>query len=364
MMTNFSPFEDIHQKVLAGERLNFDDGIRLYRSDDLPVLGALAQIVRERLNGRSVFYSRNLHLNYTNICASDCAFCSFSKKPGEPGGFTLGPDEVGQKVKEEVLRRDINEVHIVGGNNPDLGFDYFLALVARIRESSAEVFIKAFTAVEIAAVAVREGLCVRDVLIRLKEAGLNGLPGGGAEIFAPKIRGRICPDKISAGEWLDIHRTAHEIGLPTNATMLYGHIESDEDRVDHVLRLRELQDRTRGFNAFVPLGFCSEGNRMSGVGASGGCAELKVMAVSRILLDNIPHLKMHWVMSGLKMAQVALLFGVDDLGGTNWEEKIFHEAGSEVPADLPEETLTATIREAGYAPCFVNSSYKETSLSF
>ncbi len=355
----FGPLEDLHKKILAGERLNFEDGVRLYGSHDLPVLGALAQIVRERLNGRRVYYSRNLHLNYTNVCPSDCAFCAFSKKPGEKGSFTHTPEEVGRKVRDAVLRRGINEVHLVGGNNPELHLDYYLDLLKTIRRSAETVFIKAFTATEVGSLAGRENLPVRAVLLRLKEAGLDGLAGGGAEIFSTKVREKICPNKIQAAEWLDIHCAAHELGLPSNATMLYGHIESDEDRVDHVLRLRECQDRTKGFQSFVPLGYCPEKNRLSGVGQSGGHLDLKVLAVSRLLLDNIPHIKIHWVMAGLKMAQVALSFGADDLGGTNWDEKIFHEAGSGVPTDLSVETMGRTIREAGYEPCFTDSSYRK-----
>jgi aminodeoxyfutalosine synthase len=284
-------------------------------------------------------------------------FCSFAKKPGAEGGYTYSPDEIEERVREAVLKWPINEVHIVGGHHPELGLEYYLAMLRKIRAVSGSLYIKAFTAPEIDHIARLSSLTVREVLMRFKEAGLDGMPGGGAEIFAPAVRSKICRGKISADEWLAIHQTAHEIGIGTNATMLYGHIESDEDRVDHVLRLRELQDRTHGFHSFIPLAFQKENNRLKKLGETGGFMDLKVFAVSRLLLDNIAHLKAHWVGLGLKMAQVALSFGVDDLGGTNLNEKIFHDAGSEVPVDLSCDAMERMIRGAGYEPCLVDSSY-------
>lgn len=356
--SDFGSFSDIYEKVQAGERLSLEDGVRLYQTNDLAALGGLAQIVRQRLNGNRVFYSVNLHLNHTNICTLRCLFCAFARRPGEEGGYAFSSDEIHQKVREAIERWHINEVHIVGGHNPDLGFDYYLEMVRKIREVSETIYIKALTAPEIDDIAKRSQMSYREVLSKLKDAGLDGMPGGGAEIFAPRTRRKICADKISADQWLEIHRTAHELGLRTNATMLYGHIESDEDRADHVLRLRSLQDETRGFYSFIPLSYNAENTPMGKLGEPGGFLDLKVYAVSRLLFDNIPHIKAHWITTGLKMGQVALSFGVDDLGGTNLNEKIVHDAGSETPIDLEREELEYLIRSAGYEPCLVDSSYQ------
>lgn len=358
MFNNYGPLQDIYEKVEAGERLSFEDGVRLYKTNDLPALGSLAQIVRRRINGNRVFYSVNLHMNHTNVCTLRCLFCAFSRRPGETGGYTFTPEEIQQKVRESIEKFNINEVHIVGGHHPDLFMDYYTKVFRSIREVSPTIYIKALTAPEIEDLARRCNMTPREVLSELKQAGLDGMPGGGAEIFAPKTRQKICHEKISAQTWLDIHETAHELGLRTNATMLYGHIESDEDRVDHVIRLRELQDKTRGFYSFIPLAYNAENTPMQKLGEAGGYLDLKVYAVSRLLFDNIPHLKAHWITTGLKMGQVALSFGIDDLGGTNLNEKIVHDAGSETPVDLSREELERLIRDAGYEPCLVDSSYQ------
>ena len=358
MIFDFDPLSDIREKVEAGERLSFEDGVRLYRTNDLVALGQLATLVRQRLNGNRVFYSVNLHLNHTNICTARCLFCAFARRPGEEGGYTFSLDEMQARVLEAIEKWNINEVHIVGGHNPELGLDYYIGMMKKIREVAPSIYIKALTAAEIMDIALREEMPTREVLNVLKEAGLDGLPGGGAEIFAERVRKKVCPDKVTANEWLAIHREAHELGLRTNATMLYGHIETPEERVDHVLRLRELQDETRGFYSFIPLAYNAENTPMGKLGEPGGMTDLKVYAVSRLLFDNIPHLKGHWITNGLKMAQVALSFGVDDLGGTNLNEKIIHDAGSDTPTDLSESDLQHLIREAGYEPCLVDSSYQ------
>lgn len=357
-LSDYAPFQDIYEKVEAGERLTFEDGVRLYKTNDLPTLGALAQIVRRRLNGNKVFYSVNLHINHTNVCTLRCIFCAFARRPTEPGGYTFSPEEIAQKVKEGIEKWNINEVHIVGGHNPDLFMDYYLQMFRGIREVNPSIYIKALTAPEIYDLAVRNNLSYKEVLMQLQEAGLDGMPGGGAEIFAPRTRKKICAEKIDAETWLEIHEIAHGLGLRTNATMLYGHIESDEDRVDHVLRLREVQDRTRGFYSFIPLAYNAENTPMQKLGEAGGYLDLKVYAISRLLFDNIPHLKAHWITTGLKMGQVALSFGIDDLGGTNLNEKIVHDAGSETPGDLSREELEHLIKSAGYEPCLVDSSYE------
>ena len=355
------PLSDLRDKAEGGERLTFEEGIRLYQSNDLATLGYLASLVRCRLNGNRVFYSVNLHLNHTNICTARCLFCAFARRPGEAGGYTFSLDEIQEKVRSAIEKWHINEVHIVGGHNPELGLDYYVGLMRGIRRAAPEIYIKALTAAEIMDISVREKLTPREVLITLKEAGLDGMPGGGAEIFSERVRRKVCPDKVTAEEWLEIHRIAHGLGLRTNATMLYGHIETIEERVDHVLRLRELQDETRGFYSFIPLAYNAENTPMGKIGEPGGFTDLKVYAVSRLLFDNIAHLKAHWITNGLKMAQVALSFGADDLGGTNLNEKIIHDAGSDTPTDLSEPDLQHLIRSAGYEPCLVDSSYEFVS---
>jgi len=358
---DFGPLEDIHEKVLAGERLSFEDGVRLYRNNDLSSLGRLAQIVRCRLNGNRVYFSVNLHMNHTNVCTLRCLFCAFARRPEEEGGYTFSPEQIQEKVREAIQKWQINEVHIVGGHNPELGMDYYVGMLQKIREVSPSIYIKALTAPEIDDLAARCGFSYREVLVRLKEAGLDGMPGGGAEIFHPVTRKKICKDKINAETWLEIHKIAHGLGLRTNATMLYGHIESDEDRVDHVLRLREVQDETKGFYSFIPLAYNAENTPMGKIGEAGGFLDLKVYAISRLLFDNIPHLKAHWITTGLKMGQVSLSFGIDDLGGTNLNEKIVHDAGSETPVDLSRQDIEHLITSAGYEPCLVDSSYQYVS---
>ncbi len=348
---NFSP--NVIEKVKAGKRLCFEDGLELFKSTDVLTIGRMAQDVRERLHGRRVFYSINLHLNHTNICTTRCGFCAFSRDAGMPDAYALTLDEIEDRVNEAIQRWNINEVHIVGGHNPELGMDYYTGMLRRIRSISREIYIKAFSATEIDDIAKRSELETEDVLKRFQEAGLNSLPGGGAEIFDPEIRRQICPEKISGERWLEIHRTAHRLGIKTNATMLYGVGESDEARVAHLLKLRELQDETGGFSAFVPLVYNSG---KDGTGTS-GYLDLKVLSISRLLLDNIPHIKVHWPATGLKFALAALFFGIDDIGGTNFSERVMRETGSRSPHRLSSEQLVRCIREAGYEPCLVDSSY-------
>ncbi len=356
---DFGSLQDIYFKIRDQKRLSFEDGVRLYQSTDLLALGQLAQIVRERLHGKRVFYSANLHLNYTNICTSGCAFCAFSKKAGEKEAYTLSLEEIQIKIREAIEKWHINEVHMVGGLNPELDLDYFLEMFESIRRIDPDLYIKSLTAPEVDALAGRSGLSWKETLWRLKEAGLDGLPGGGAEIFNPEIRRKICPKKISGEDWLEVHRLAHRIGLNSNATMLYGHLEKEEERVAHVLKLRDLQDETNGFLSFIPLPYRQENNVMPALSEASGFLDLKVLCISRLLLDNIPHLKVHWSATDLKFAQTAFSFGADDLGGTNFKERILHEAGSQAPRDIGTQALEKIIQEAGYKPCFVNSSYQE-----
>lgn len=353
-----SPFKRICQKIDSQERLNLQDGLELFRSSDILSIASLAQRVRERMHGRRVFYSANLHLNYTNICTTRCVFCAFSRDAGTPDAYTLGLGTVEALVREAVKNQEINEVHIVGGLNPSLKLDYYVTMLERIRSIGASLFIKAFSAPEIEALARRSNLTVAAVLEILKKAGLDSLPGGGAEIFDSRMRQRICPEKISAETWLEVHRTAHRLGLKSNATMLYGYQETDEDRVTHLLRLRGLQDETNGFSAFVPLAYNSGSEPLPEARGTSGFLDLKIISISRLLLDNISHIKAHWAATDLKFAQVAFSFGADDCGGTNLGENVMHAAGSRSPRDLSSTDLVRCIKYAGFEPCFVNSSYQ------
>ncbi|PIQ85733.1 MAG: aminofutalosine synthase MqnE [Candidatus Omnitrophica bacterium CG11_big_fil_rev_8_21_14_0_20_45_26] len=348
---------DIANKVEHGERLSFDDGVRLFRSNDLSFIGRLAHQARVRLHGKKVYYSINFHMNHTNVCTARCLFCAFARRPGESGGYTFSIDQIQAAVKKAVEGYRINEVHIVGGLNPDLDMDYYLGLCRAIKEVAPHIFIKALTAVEIDDMAQRFKLSWEQILIQLKEAGLDGLPGGGAEIFRETIRRKICADKTTSKDWLEIHRIAHRLGLYSNCTILYGHIESVEDRVDHMLRLRALQDETKGFSSFIPLAFNAENTPIQKLGEPDGYTDLKMCAISRLLLDNIPHIKLHWTSLDLKMASVGLHFGADDLGGTNINEKIMHDAGNETPVDMTEDKFRTFIEKAGFEPILVDSSY-------
>jgi len=352
--------QKMDEKINRGERLSAEDGLALFKSPDILAIGRMAQQVRERMHGRRAFYAVNLHLNPTNICSTRCEFCAFSRDADAPDAYALTLDEIETKVQEAIRRYQINEIHIVGGHNPELGFDYYLGMMRRLRRLDEKIFIKAFSAPEIDFMAKCSKLSCEEVLRRLKEAGLDGMPGGGAEIFDPGVRAKICPKKISGEEWLQIHRVAHEAGIKTNATMLYGHVETDEQRVAHLLKLRELQDDTKGFCAFVPLAYHPEHNTLRGVQATSGFLDLKVLSISRLLLDNIPHIKAHASATDLKFVQVALSFGADDMGGTNLHEKVMREAGGQAPEGLSSDDLIRCIMDAGFKPCRVDSSYSIT----
>ena len=352
-----SPLKDIHKKVQVRERLTFKDGVQLFKSTDILTIGAMAHQVRQRMHGRHVFYAVNLHLNPTNICSVRCEFCAFSRDAGDPDAYALTLEEIEKNVRETVDRWQINEVHIVGGHNPALSFDFYLAMIQKIRRIDEGLFIKAFSAPEIDDLAKRSGLSWAEVLRRLQDAGLDGMPGGGAEIFDPEVRRKLCPKKISGEDWLSIHKTAHQLGLRTNATMLYGHIETDEQRVAHLLKLRDLQDETQGFSAFVPLAYNPWNNVLRDVKVTSGFLDLKMLSISRLLLDNVPHIKVHWSATDLKFAQGALSFGADDIGGTNFHERVMREAGGRAPKRLSSEDLIRCIKNAGYEPYLVDSSY-------
>jgi len=340
---------DIEAKVEAGRRLDFEDGLALFETNDLFTLGALANRVRERYNGNFGYYNVNTHLNPTNVCVYKCDFCAFRADLDDERAYTMGEAEVKERA-EQAANRGATELHIVGGLHHKLPFSYYVDVVRWVKEAAPRIHVKAYTAVEFEWFAKISRRSVRDVMAELVDAGLGSLPGGGAEIFHPEVREEICGAKASTETWLEVHRTAHELGLHSNATMLYGHIERPEHRVDHLIRLRELQDDTGGFQTFIPLAFHPDNSRMSEIPKPSGVMDLKTMAISRLMLDNFPHIKAYWVMLGIKTAQVALAFGADDLDGTVVHEKIYHDAGAETPEEMTIGEIRRLIVEAGRDP--------------
>jgi aminodeoxyfutalosine synthase len=352
--------QPIAERVLAGERLTFEDGVALYRSNDLLALGHLANHVREKRHGKRTYFNVNRHINPTNVCVASCKLCAFGRKPDAPGAYTMALEEA-FRIAGENWTEAVTEFHIVGGLHPDLPFDYYLDLLRGLKQRFPGVHLKAFTAVEIGYYSHITRLPIREILVRLKEAGLGSLPGGGAEIFAPAVRRIICDHKIGAHTWLKVHRLAHELGMHSTATMLYGHIESDEDRVDHLLQLRKLQDQTHGFLTFIPLAFHpanTELGKMVEHRETTGFMDLKNVAVARLLLDNFPHIKAYWIMMTPRVAQVALKFGADDLDGTVVEEKIYHDAGASTPQSMTRQEIIRLIREAGHEPFERDTLYR------
>ncbi|MCH8947288.1 MAG: aminofutalosine synthase MqnE [Acidobacteria bacterium] len=347
----------IAEKVQAGERLTFEDGLALYRTHDLLALGWLANFVRERMHGNVCYYNVNRHINPTNVCVAHCRLCAFGRDPNVPGAYTMALEEVFRTAASGSTEA-VTEFHIVGGLHPDLTFDYYLDLIRGLKQRFPQVHLKAFTMVEIGYFAKITKLPAREVLLKLKQAGLDSLPGGGAEIFHPRVRKVICDHKTSGQLWLQIARTAHELGLHSNATMLYGHIETEEERVDHLLKLRALQDETRGFVCFIPLAFHPENTALSHLPKPTGFLDLKNIAASRLLLDNFPHIKAYWIMLTPRIAQVALRFGADDIDGTVVEEKIYHDAGATTAQGLRRSELLRLIREAGREPVERDTLYR------
>ncbi len=343
-------FKSIEAKVDRGEPLGFADGVALFHEPDLLALGQLANRVRERLHGDKTYFNRNMRVEVTNVCVASCLFCSFAKlKDGDPGSHTMRLEEAWAKL-EARMSDPPSEVHIVNGLHPGLPFSYYEDLLRGFKRIKPDVHMKCFTAVEIHFFAQHYGMDYETVLTRLQAAGLDSLPGGGAEIFHPDVRSRISDDKATADEWVEVHRVAHRMGIRTNATMLYGHIETFDHRVDHLLRLRALQAETGGMQAFIPLAFHPDGNGMKNLPAPTGIDDLRTLAVSRLMLDNIPHIKAYWVSTTPKIAQVGLRFGADDIDGTIVHETIYHAAGSTSPQGLSERELVRLIREAGRIP--------------
>ena len=348
----------IHAKVKYGVRINDAEALGLFASNDLLAIGEQAALANDRLNGDTVYYNVNRHLNYTNLCVNRCTFCAFSREADDEGSYTLALNDILAKAAEAVAA-GATELHMVGGLHPHLPFDFYLEMLAALKADAPQLHLKAFTAVELDYFARLTGQPVEVVIDELKGAGLGSLPGGGAEIFAPAVRDRICPEKISGARWLEIHEAVHRAGLKSNATMLFGHLESPADRIEHLSRLRQLQDRTGGFQAFIPLAFQPDNTRVPGAKGVGGVDALKTLAISRLYLDNFFHIKAYWVMLGLKIAQVALCFGVNDLDGTVVEEQIGHDAGADSPQQLSKEQLADLIRKAGKVPIERDTLYRE-----
>ncbi len=347
----------IADRVRAGERLSFDDGVTLYRSGDILAVGWLANLVRERLHGDMAYFNVNRHINPTNVCVASCRLCAFGRKKGEAGTYTMALEEAFETAAAGYTEA-VTEFHIVGGLHPDLPFEYFMDLVRGLKERFPEVHVKAFTMVEIAFLAKRGKMTIAEAIERMKAAGVDSMPGGGAEIFSDRVRHIICDHKIDGSEWLDTARLAHQAGLRSNATMLYGHIENEEDRVDHLVRLRDLQDETGGFQTFIPLAFHPDNTSLGHIPRTTGMLDIKQIAVGRLMLDNFAHIKAYWQMMTPKIAQIALRFGADDIDGTVIEEKIYHDAGATTPQGMRRSGLVRLITEAGRTPVERDTMYR------
>ncbi len=359
-----SILEAAHQKAAAGERLSIEEGMALYEENDLLSLAEWARAAKERKSGRKVFYTANYHINLTNICRSNCPLCAFQCEEGDARGFLLGTEEIGKELASARRVRNLSEIHIVSALHPSQPFSYYAGIVQRIRREFPNVEINAFTPVEIVHFSKISGKSVTEVLEILKDAGLSSLPGGGAEILEDRVREIICPKKASAEEWLDAMRQAHKLGIHANASMMYGHVETVEERFRHLAKLRELQDETGGFRAFLLFPFHPENTKLGQeqeIRKAGSWENLKMLALSRLMLDNFDHFKAFWVMLTLPVAQLALGFGADDLDGTIGEEKIIHAAGARTSTGITREKLDAIIRETGYDPVERDADYRAIS---
>ncbi len=350
----------ILDKVHSGERLSHEDGVTLYRSSDILTLGYMANLVRERLHGDITYFNVNRHINPTDVCVASCRLCAFGKRAKDPHAYTMSLEQVWE-VAGKGYAEAVTEFHIVGGLHPELSLDWFCQMISGLKERYPTVHLKAFTMVEVAYLAKRGRLSIRETLERLRRAGVDSLPGGGAEIFSERVRRIICDHKIDGDEWLETARTAHEIGLKSNCTMLYGHLETAEDLSDHLLRLREVQDQTNGFVTFIPLAFHPANTALAHLEPTTGFNDLKQIAVSRLMLDNIPHIKAYWIMMTPAVAQIAQRFGANDIDGTVVEEKIYHDAGATTSQHLRRQDLLRLIREAGRKPVERDTSYRPVS---
>ena len=346
----------IRDKVLAGERLGVDEGLRLYACDELPVLGYLANIVRERLNGDLTYYVRNQHINYTNVCNKLCKFCSFYVKPKDERGYVLSPEQVAARVAA-YAEAPITEIHMVGGVNPKLPYEYYLDVLRAMKEARPAAHLKAFTMIEIAQIQRIAKKPLDEIFADMKAAGLESLPGGGAEVFSDRVQGDLFWTKADSEQWLEIAATAHRAGLPTNATMLYGHIENAEEKAYHLARLREVQDETGGFLCYIPLSFHPERTELEDLPGPTGCLDLKELAIGRLMLDNFPHVKTFWIMNTIEISQTALWYGADDIDGTVMDYEITRKSFEATRQRLTQAELLDRIVEAGRKPVERDSLY-------
>ena len=353
---------DLADKLDADVRLTLNDGIRLFECPDLLTVGWLANREREKRHAGHTYYNNNLRLEATNVCVASCLFCAFARlKPGDAGAYTMSLEQAWDKLRQR-RHQSLTEVHVVNGLHPDLPFEFYVELLQGFKRIRPDVHLKCFTAVEIAFFADLYGRTDEQVLRELMDAGLDSLPGGGAEIFAERVRRKVCHDKCDADRWLSIHRIAHRLGMRSNVTMLYGHIETVEERVDHMLRARALQDETGGFQAFIPLAFHPDNNQLRKLPAPTAADTLRVHAVARLMLDNIAHVKAFWIATGVDVAQTSLWFGVDDLDGTVQEERIYHMAGARTPESMTTGEMSRLIRAAGREPVERDTLYNVVSL--
>ncbi len=349
--------EPILRKVERGERLSYEDGVAMYRTADILALGFMANIVRERLHGDTTYFNVNRHINPTDVCVASCRLCAFGKKAKDPHAYTMSMEQVWE-VAGKGYAEAVTEFHIVGGLHPELSLEWFCEMIAGLKERYPGVHLKAFTMVEIAYLAKRAKISIRETLERLNIAGVDSLPGGGAEIFSERVRRIICDHKIDGDEWLETARTAHQIGLKSNCTMLYGHLETAEDLADHLVRLRALQDDTRGLVTFIPLAFHPANTALAHLPPTTGFNDLKQIAVARLMLDNVPHIKAYWIMMTPGVAQIAQRFGANDIDGTVVEEKIYHDAGATTAQHLRRQDLLQLIRKAGREPVERDTAYR------
>ena len=354
--------QDIVEKLDTNVRLTADDGVQLFECADLFAVGWLANREREKRHGARTYFNHNIRLEATNVCVASCLFCAFARlKPGDTGAYTMSLEEAWDKLRQRA-NQPLTEVHVVNGLHPDLPFEYYTELLRGFKAIRPDIQLKCFTAVEIAFFADLYGKTDEGVLRELMDAGLDSLPGGGAEVFSERVRRKICHDKCGTERWLDIHRTAHRLGIRSNVTMLYGHIETLRERVEHMLQARTLQDETGGFQAFIPLAFHPDNNQMQKLPAPTATDTLRVHAVARLMLDNIPHVKAFWIATGVEVAQTALWFGVDDLDGTVQEERIYHMAGASTPEAMTPDEIGGLIVEAGRQPVERDTFYNVVSV--
>lgn len=347
-------------KVESGERLGYEDGITMFRSSDLLSLGYMANHVRERLHGDVTYFNVNRHINPTDVCVASCRLCAFGKRAKDPHAYTMSLEQVWE-VAGKGYAEAVTEFHIVGGLHPELSLDWFCEMIEGLKERYPDVHLKAFTMVEVAYLAKRARIPIRETLERLKNSGVDSLPGGGAEIFSDRVRRIICDHKIDGDQWLETARIAHGIGLKSNCTMLYGHLETPEDLSDHLVRLRTVQDETNGFVTFIPLAFHPANTALHHLPPTTGINDLKQIAISRLMLDNIPHIKAYWIMMTPGVAQIAQRFGANDIDGTVVEEKIYHDAGATTEQHLRRHDLLQLIRKAGRTPIERDTAYRPVS---